>query len=287
MRKVGRKSTSCDWSPTRRAGALPPSCREEAPGGLGAGARELPRRGRMPAVGQHDRRHQRVQQPRQRLGVAARAAARGSHRTPHRRRPPPSTAAAPGPPSHPRGPRSIDALQSLEHLARGAQGPAGPAPSASTNTSRRNAGSRSRNPSSAPRPARIARSPLPLTLPRGEHNRRELLDRLVKRREKTIFTVAEQVIERLVRNTRTARDPARRHPPITLLGDDRERRIQQPHTLQLRDIHATTTRTRRTRTTHPHTPSRAAISAHPPHAATCRENEKTRGHGRERERSRR
>ena len=98
--------------------------------------------------------------------------------------------------------------------------------------------------------------PIALTLVCGYDDRHQLLDRMVKRREETIFAVREQVIERLIRNPRAARDAARCHPPVPILRDDSERRVEQPRALQLGHIHAATPGTRRTRTAHPYTPRR-------------------------------
>ena len=91
----------------------------------------------------------------------------------------------------------------------------GPAPSASTNTSLRNAGSSSRTSSTTARPPRIRAAQSRSPSYAGRALACQLLDTVVKRREKTILTVAEQVIERLARHTRTLGYRTNRHPPIT------------------------------------------------------------------------
>ena len=102
---------------------------------------------------------------------------------------------------------------------------------------------------------------------------------MVKRREKAVFAIAEQVVERLARNPRPASDTTHRHPPIPLLRDNRERRIQQPFALRsetykppprgpatLADAHVTPS-------------SRGeAISGHPPEAGVRKAHGKHRGH---------
>ena len=126
------------------------------------------------------------------------------------------------------------------------------------------------------------RIPPALSLPRREHDPRDLIDRMVKCREEAVFAIGEQVIERLARDTRTVRDPPRSQPPITILSNHSKRRVQQTHTLKPRHIHPTTPRTRDTPTTHPHTPSGEAINTHPPqHFQGASRNGKRRAHRRD------
>ena len=79
----------------------------------------------------------------------------------------------------------------------------GPAASASTNTKRRTAGSRSSARSSAAKRRTNPRGPTRLRLPPRAHLELQPRDRVIERRQKTIFAVAETLIERAVRNTRT------------------------------------------------------------------------------------
>ena len=136
----------------------------------------------------------------------------GSNRTPRRLLPPRSEAAARPSLSYPCGPRRLHA-PTLRTCARRSS-TRGPAPSASTNTRRHNAGSFSRTASNTPRPATDTRRPIPPRFIRRARTR-QLLYRVVERREETILAMAEQVIERLCSTHPHARRPCAPPSPGT------------------------------------------------------------------------
>src|SRR5665213_3137855 len=249
-----------------------PPCRRattvEGRGVDGRGARKLPRGGGMPAVGQDDHRHQRVQQLPQRLGVLLEQPrvdhAEGStHDTLRGQR-------RSGPAGSHTRPALIDrSLESALYLGATLEHPR-----PGTKRLHENEPAQRRftikETKQRPQARTDARGPLPPAFIRREHNRYQLVDRLVKGRQEAVFATGKQVIERLIRHTRAARDTPRRQPPVPTLRDDGERRVEQPHTLQLRHIHATTTRTRGTRVAYTHTP-RGGHQNPPPKDGATRE----------------
>ena len=135
-------------------------------------------------------------------------------------------------------PRSTTPGQALQRTRALRASTRGPAASASTNTSRRTAGSRSSARNNDANAATNPRGPTQLRLPTPTHLQLQPIDRVVERRQKTIFPVAEALIERAVRHPRALRDAARRHTLIAPFADKRKRRAQQPAALEIGDIPA-------------------------------------------------
>ena len=237
----------------------------------------------MPAVGQHDRRHQRVQQTRS----AAPAGVLDQPRVDHTERRADDALRrqrrqAPRPPSHPRGPRRSRPASSSSTSARRCQDPRARA----ERLDKHQPPQRRlpiQKPSSAPSPARIRAAHSRSPSHAGTTTAASSLDRVVKRREEAVFTVAEQVIERLVRHTR----PVRRHAAPSSADSPAPR---QPRTSHPTTACAATQR----HTTHHHAdpaypgrrirtrpePARRPSAPTPRQRTHAHENDERRGHSR-------
>jgi hypothetical protein len=191
---------------------------------------KLARCGRATPVGQHDRRHQLTQQLNQRLRTQLQ-----QPRMNHTKRPTNNTL-----PNHHRQPRRHPRIhttpvnhtrQTLQHTRPARQHPRTPSQRLHKHQPPHH---RLTIKCLQQRPQRStdSRGPPELRLPTPTNLELQTLDRVVERRQKTIFPITKRPVEHTTRHPSTLTDPSHRHTLITTLANERERRAQQPATLQ-------------------------------------------------------
>ena len=88
---------------------------------------------------------------------------------------------------------------------------------------------------------------------------------VIEGRQKAIFAIVEQVIERASRHPRPISHPRHGHLPVPILRHDRHGRAQHPRALRLRQLHTPTPRGHPRRSA-PTTPAHRPLTRHRHHA---------------------